>query len=450
MAGGGSQAGSRLEAIHEKKAGRGRSVSRVLVVCAALALIVAAFAPWIARALSGYRSEKNQPATAAIVRARAEWFFRQRASANGHIPNALLLRALEQNRTAIEQHKTYLRRAGIEVSANRASAECLDAARSTTYREQYFLRQRFGTRHRRSWPIRATRRATRFMQARRMAVCGSASTRFLETPSRGRRLPTRSRRWRWARLRSYRSRAPVSAATRKAARSWLARANRISRRIICTARACCDLRTADRPGRRIRLSRQLRRKVPTPADRTSQQSRCSRMWRIPCCSRRYKGRITTGAVRCIGSVEIDRRWRDVDSSAAGRCISGCGTVQSGDGCAVRSERRNGQKGIRGTRRSARRLRSKRVVLHPTVQRTVRLTGCGRHMASRHRARQRDKCGFLRAHFTRHFNRHIAGKFRRLGVDRGFDHGIGQSVERAVRKRYRVERFGRKFHRDLSE
>jgi hypothetical protein len=107
LPGGGCQAGSRLEAIHEKKSGRGRSVSRVLVVCAAFALIAASIAPWISRAVSGYRSAKNQAATAAIVRARAEWFFRQRASANGHIPNALLLRAIEQNQTTIEQHKTY-------------------------------------------------------------------------------------------------------------------------------------------------------------------------------------------------------------------------------------------------------------------------------------------------------------------------------------------------------
>lgn len=82
-------------------------MSRVVVVCAIFALFAASFAPWISRAVSGYRNAKDQAATAAIVHARAEWFFRQRASANGHIPNALLLRAIKQNQLAITEHNTY-------------------------------------------------------------------------------------------------------------------------------------------------------------------------------------------------------------------------------------------------------------------------------------------------------------------------------------------------------
>jgi IPT/TIG domain len=79
----------------------------VTLVCAALAFFAAAFTPWISRAISGYRAAKSQPATASIVRARANWFFRQRALANGHIPNGLLLRALEHNQIAIAAHKTF-------------------------------------------------------------------------------------------------------------------------------------------------------------------------------------------------------------------------------------------------------------------------------------------------------------------------------------------------------
>lgn len=71
------------------------------------AVLIAAAAPSLARALRGFRAAKDQGTTAAIVRARAAWFFRQRASANGHIPNALLVNALQQNQLAITQHRTY-------------------------------------------------------------------------------------------------------------------------------------------------------------------------------------------------------------------------------------------------------------------------------------------------------------------------------------------------------
>ncbi len=82
-------------------------MARVLVLAACLAVLIAGAEPFLTRALSGFHAAKNQAATAAIVRARAEWFFRERASANGHIPAALLMRAFHENQIAIAHHKTY-------------------------------------------------------------------------------------------------------------------------------------------------------------------------------------------------------------------------------------------------------------------------------------------------------------------------------------------------------
>src|SRR5580704_12721084 len=44
------------------------------------------------------------------VRRRAEWFFRKRASANGHIPTSLLLQAFAQNRKMVSADGTFLER----------------------------------------------------------------------------------------------------------------------------------------------------------------------------------------------------------------------------------------------------------------------------------------------------------------------------------------------------
>jgi hypothetical protein len=76
-------------------------------MCVGAGFIASALAPFAVRALSEFRTAKNRASTAAIVRARAQWFFKQRASADGHVPNALLLRAFRQNQIAIGQHKTY-------------------------------------------------------------------------------------------------------------------------------------------------------------------------------------------------------------------------------------------------------------------------------------------------------------------------------------------------------
>lgn len=94
----------------------------VAVIC--LACLGVGFAPLVARQLSGYRPAKNVPDTAAIVRARAKWFFKQRASANGHIPNALLIEAFREKTSAIHQHKTFFDRLAAlspKISANQST-----------------------------------------------------------------------------------------------------------------------------------------------------------------------------------------------------------------------------------------------------------------------------------------------------------------------------------------
>jgi hypothetical protein len=54
----------------------------------------------------GWRAA-GQPGSVEPVRRRAEWFFRQRASANGHIPNGLLLQAFAQNRKMVSGSGTF-------------------------------------------------------------------------------------------------------------------------------------------------------------------------------------------------------------------------------------------------------------------------------------------------------------------------------------------------------
>lgn len=75
-----------------------------------LATLGLGIAPLVARQVSGYRSAKNLPDTAAIVRARAAWFFKQRASANGHIPSSLLSAAFREKQSAIARHQTFFDR----------------------------------------------------------------------------------------------------------------------------------------------------------------------------------------------------------------------------------------------------------------------------------------------------------------------------------------------------
>jgi hypothetical protein len=77
------------------------------VVCAVV--LSAALLPLLAQQISARRSRAaSGPGSVELVRKRAEWFFRQRASANGHIPNGLLLQAFARNRKMISDGGTFV------------------------------------------------------------------------------------------------------------------------------------------------------------------------------------------------------------------------------------------------------------------------------------------------------------------------------------------------------
>ncbi|MFZ0519826.1 MAG: hypothetical protein WAL95_02315 [Candidatus Acidiferrales bacterium] len=64
--------------------------------------------PLLAQQISSRQTSPKIGVNAAeLVRLRAEWFFRQRASANGHVPGALLLRAFAQNKKMIASEGTF-------------------------------------------------------------------------------------------------------------------------------------------------------------------------------------------------------------------------------------------------------------------------------------------------------------------------------------------------------
>jgi hypothetical protein len=71
-------------------------------------VLVVALVPLLAQQLSSYKRKAATPQTAGLIRKRAEWFFRQRAMPNGHIPNQLLLNAFAQNRKMTQAHGTFL------------------------------------------------------------------------------------------------------------------------------------------------------------------------------------------------------------------------------------------------------------------------------------------------------------------------------------------------------
>jgi len=79
-------------------------------VCAVV--LFTALGPLLAQQISLRRSRAAREAgSVEPVRRRAEWFFRQRASANGHIPNRLLLEAFARNRKMISANGTFVERA---------------------------------------------------------------------------------------------------------------------------------------------------------------------------------------------------------------------------------------------------------------------------------------------------------------------------------------------------
>src|SRR6202044_3257558 len=74
-----------------------------------LLLLGVAIVPLLAQRLSSYTRKSASPQTADLIRKRAEWFFRPRATQNGHIPSQLLLDAFAQNEKMIQEHGTFLR-----------------------------------------------------------------------------------------------------------------------------------------------------------------------------------------------------------------------------------------------------------------------------------------------------------------------------------------------------
>jgi hypothetical protein len=79
-------------------------------VCAVV--LCSALAPLLAQQISSRRSRAmREQGSVEPVRRRAEWFFRQRASANGHIPSSLLLQAFAQNRKMVSANGTFVERA---------------------------------------------------------------------------------------------------------------------------------------------------------------------------------------------------------------------------------------------------------------------------------------------------------------------------------------------------
>jgi hypothetical protein len=75
-------------------------------------VLCSALAPLLAQQISSHRSRAmRQQGSVEQVRRRAEWFFRQRASANGHIPSSLLLQAFAQNQKMIGANGTFVEHA---------------------------------------------------------------------------------------------------------------------------------------------------------------------------------------------------------------------------------------------------------------------------------------------------------------------------------------------------
>jgi hypothetical protein len=76
------------------------------------AVLTTALGPLLAQQISSRRSRVTRElGSAEPVRRRAEWFFRQRASANGHIPNNLLLQAIARNRKMVSENSTFVEHA---------------------------------------------------------------------------------------------------------------------------------------------------------------------------------------------------------------------------------------------------------------------------------------------------------------------------------------------------
>jgi hypothetical protein len=92
------------------------------VVCAVV--LSSALVPLLAQQISARRaSAARAEGSVEPVRERARWFFRQRASANGHIPNSLLLQAFARNREMTSSRGTFLEHFATLQPAGSASAQ---------------------------------------------------------------------------------------------------------------------------------------------------------------------------------------------------------------------------------------------------------------------------------------------------------------------------------------
>jgi hypothetical protein len=97
-------AGRGFEAIVQWSRRHRARVSRV----ACIFVLLAGLGPLLAQQISSQQnSKKTEVNVADLVRLRAQWFFRQRASANGHVPGALLLGAFAQNKKMIAAEGTF-------------------------------------------------------------------------------------------------------------------------------------------------------------------------------------------------------------------------------------------------------------------------------------------------------------------------------------------------------
>ena len=105
----GGRVGYRKSSWEQIKLSRRARRSGALAFLFAAVLIVT-LAPLVAQQLSSYKKKTSVPQTAELIRKRAEWFFRQRATQNGHIPGGLLLKAFAQNENMIRERGTFLQK----------------------------------------------------------------------------------------------------------------------------------------------------------------------------------------------------------------------------------------------------------------------------------------------------------------------------------------------------
>lgn len=105
--GSGGRVGYRINSWEQMSISRRARRSGALALLFA-AVLIATLAPLLAQQLSSFKKKSARPQSADLIRKRAEWFFRQRATQNGHIPGGLLLQAFAQNESMIRERRTFL------------------------------------------------------------------------------------------------------------------------------------------------------------------------------------------------------------------------------------------------------------------------------------------------------------------------------------------------------